>query len=768
MYLKSYEVLSLLGYITILNEEMHSHQIKLLNFYIEVYSLEAYRNSIFDIINDVEDKVEFNCALKKIQEENVETQYLIYRMCYALALIDCDNGKLRENIDEKERSILSEIKRYIYIDITKCEKQALKEAEAKKKEFGDQGSGEKFDLDFKKIYRIAKNDYEVWNEAINNLVSSCDLLGRQISNLDIIENKQLNEVLDSFKEKYDEQIFSTVQSLKGKKTQKELASRNFALALMGRTKAGKSTLHSLMCGEGAEFIGKGKQRTTRFNRVFSWKGIKIIDTPGIGAGESAGEKDTEIACRVISQADIICFVVADDSITEEILSLIDKIAEYHKPMIILLNHKDDINKKSHLKTFEKNPNLWLNTTNEQRLDGWIGRLERNAEKKGYLNRICVVPVFLLAAIKGVNENNDMFLRASNYYSFIESIKSMIEDNCMIYKSQTLLDEPSIQFFKANEVLKSEKRQLTIFKDKVDDIKFRTNKSIIKLRKEIVDDIKRYIDTEFEAFFTSKSNAFVEECFEIRNVFEIQRKYEGYVKSYLMEEKVTTVAEEIIENYRNKISGIIKEIDLEIEYAHINSFENNKERSIDGIHKPDRNIPFKGIFKTVSILLDVAAIWYPALAIISIPMSFISGFFKSSAQKAQLAKNQAKENFKKLVDYQKKDYEKKLEKELLKVVDSDSESIGKFLASLDEQVLSVIGYINGCINCIEENIQVLNVKYAIRLLEYLSHDKIDQTEISIKRDYIQNNIEIRTRKEMSIDTKLLKKVTGENILIRRTF
>lgn len=768
MHLESGEVLSLLGYITVLNEEMHSHQIKLLNFYIEVYSLEAYRNSVFDVINDVEDKIEFNCALKKIQEENVETQSLIYRMCYALASIDCDNGELKKNIDEKEKSILGEIRRHIYVDVTKCEKQALKEAKEKKKEFGSKGAVEKFDLDFENVYRIAKSDYEVWREVINDLVSSCDLLGRQINNLDIVENKQLNEVLDSFKKKYNEQVFSTIWSLKEKNAQKELASKNFALALMGRTKAGKSTLHSLMCGEGAEFIGKGKQRTTRFNRVFTWKGIKIIDTPGIGAGESAGEKDTEIACRVISQADIICFVIADDSITEEILSLIDKIAEYHKPMIILLNHKDDINKKSHLKTFEQNPNLWLSTTNEQRLEGWIGRLERNAEKRGYVERMCVVPVFLLAAIKGVNEKNDMFLNASNYYNFIESIKSMIEDNCMIYKSQTLLDEPSIQLFKANEILKSEKRQLTIFKNKVDDIKSRTTRSITKLRKEIVADIKRYIDTEFEEFFTLKSNDFVEECFEIRNVFEIQKKYEEYTKSYSIEEKVRNVAEEIIESYQNEVSSIIKEIDLEIEYAHINSFENDEVGSIDGINKPDRNIPFKGIFKTISIVFDVVAIWYPALAIISIPLSFISGFFKSSAQKVQLAKNQAKENFRNLVDYQKKDYKKKLEKELSKVVDSDNESIGKFMVSLNEQVLSVISYINDCVNCIDEKIQILNIKYAIRLLEHLSQDKIDPIEISVKRDYIKNNIEIKTEKKMSIDTKLLKKITGENIVIRRSF
>ena len=84
---------------------------------------------------------------------------------------------------------------------------------------------------------------------------------------------------------------------------------------MGRTKAGKSTLHSVILGGiNKEFIGVGKERTTRFNRIYKWNGIRIIDTSGIGA--PCGKTDTEIAKSVVDESDLICYVVTSDSIQE--------------------------------------------------------------------------------------------------------------------------------------------------------------------------------------------------------------------------------------------------------------------------------------------------------------------------------------------------------------------------------------------------------------------------------------------------------------------
>ncbi|WP_426273821.1 GTPase [Exiguobacterium sp. R-17] len=68
------------------------------------------------------------------------------------------------------------------------------------------------------------------------------------------------------------------------------------MSFLGKTKAGKSTLHAVLSGKGKDAIGVGKQRTTRNNRVYTWEGLRIIDTHGIGAPH--GKSDEDIAKSV--------------------------------------------------------------------------------------------------------------------------------------------------------------------------------------------------------------------------------------------------------------------------------------------------------------------------------------------------------------------------------------------------------------------------------------------------------------------------------------
>ena len=102
-------------------------------------------------------------------------------------------------------------------------------------------------------------------------------------------------------------------------------------------------------------IGAGMQRTTRYNRVYQWNLLRLIDTPGIGSAEAEGRKDEEIAASILEESDIICFVAIDDSILKDILEFIKKIADLNKPIIILLNHKENIEPAVKFKHFIAHP-----------------------------------------------------------------------------------------------------------------------------------------------------------------------------------------------------------------------------------------------------------------------------------------------------------------------------------------------------------------------------------------------------------------------------
>lgn len=110
--------------------------------------------------------------------------------------------------------------------------------------------------------------------------------------------------------------------------------RYFTIAFMGRTKAGKSTLHKVITQQDNDDIGVGKLRTTRYNRSWYWEKLRIVDTPGIGA--PGGDVDTEIAKSIIDEADIICYVVTSDSIQETEFDFFETIKERNKPLYIII------------------------------------------------------------------------------------------------------------------------------------------------------------------------------------------------------------------------------------------------------------------------------------------------------------------------------------------------------------------------------------------------------------------------------------------------
>ncbi|MEG5036517.1 GTPase [Microcoleus sp. AT3-D2] len=163
---------------------------------------------------------------------------------------------------------------------------------------------------------------------------------------------------------------------------KERALNHFSIAFMGKTKAGKSTLHAIITDDGWDAIGVGKQRTTRLNRVCEWKNIRIIDTPGIGA--PGGESDEEIAKSIIDESDVICYVVTSDSIQESEFGFLQLLKEKAKPLIILLNIHKNLSDPRRLEHFLQNPDKLFVMEGQSGIGGHIQRIRRYA-KQHYAN-----------------------------------------------------------------------------------------------------------------------------------------------------------------------------------------------------------------------------------------------------------------------------------------------------------------------------------------------------------------------------------------------
>lgn len=170
------------------------------------------------------------------------------------------------------------------------------------------------------------------------------------------------------------------------------------VALVGKTKAGKSTLLSLLCGMGNEFIGKGDQRTTKFITATHYHGIRIIDTPGLDAASEDGRKDETKTMHACRMADDILFVMSNDTYNNE-LNFFKQFVAANKPITVLINHKDADIFEYRWKEYRKKPDLWKEHEGEDRMEGWENRIKQHAKENGYehilLDRI--YHTFLLAA-----------------------------------------------------------------------------------------------------------------------------------------------------------------------------------------------------------------------------------------------------------------------------------------------------------------------------------------------------------------------------------
>ncbi|MEY8334906.1 GTPase [Lachnospiraceae bacterium 47-T17] len=226
------------------------------------------------------------------------------------------------------------------------------------------------------------------------------------------------------------------------------------VALVGRTKAGKSTCLSVLCDMGSELIGKGVQRTTKLLTIGHYRGIKVIDTPGLGAAAIAGENDelkTGLACKM---ADEILFVMGNDTFDDSEICFMNELVNNNKPITIFFNYKEnDVFRFEKMwLEFKDKPDSWRIDTGEHRISGWENHLMEVAREKGFDNIIRgrIYSVFLQAAryslkrgknipskyrssINGSIKEWKNIYRASNYGQAINAFFSDFMENFNQYR-----------------------------------------------------------------------------------------------------------------------------------------------------------------------------------------------------------------------------------------------------------------------------------------------------------------------------------------------
>lgn len=121
----------------------------------------------------------------------------------------------------------------------------------------------------------------------------------------------------------------------------KLEQTSYSIAVFGLVSRGKSAVLNALIGEKILEVGP-LNGVTRFPRQVRWSldgltQIDLIDTPGLD--EIDGEARATMAAEVVSQADLILFIIAGD-ITQLEYQALRELRQAHKPLLLVFNKSD--------------------------------------------------------------------------------------------------------------------------------------------------------------------------------------------------------------------------------------------------------------------------------------------------------------------------------------------------------------------------------------------------------------------------------------------
>lgn len=811
--------LGVLGYVITVNKQVHSYQLIVLSEYLNKFNLTIKDTVLSEILDGLETSIPLSASMNAFAKENAEVQATLISLAVQLANID-------SRVDRAEETLL---RRIFKASRLSKEQLALLRSEAAGKAIAVRANNNQlFEPPFQratkrgfwtrvlatfkrllqKIFRrgdtnearpvsdeyvsaiarcaeVAKDDFGVACPAYDRVAVYCL---EAISALNTIKSNFSQEIglsaeigklvsifTDSLRKIAEDQTNNAKDAL----AQKERTLPDFTISLIGRTKAGKSTLHSVLTNEGRDKIGVGLQRTTRYNRVYQWNLLRLIDTPGIGSAEADGRTDDQIAASVLGESDIICCVIVDDSIQQDILEFIEKIATLNKPIVILLNHKENIRPTVKFNKFIANPKDWLVTTGEDNLQGHINRILRYAKEKGIDHQITVFPVFLLAALMAGEAEHakyqELLWNSSNIEVFIRQLKTWIIEAGPIKRSQTLLDETIRNFEKATEEIATGK---SIIARRCDELKSSKHRIIATLRKEqlrTLKSIEALLGEKYSILANQTAYAFAEENYDQTD--NLSERW----GEYLAEIHFADTLQDEIKGYLNKFCEQVKNEVNEVFEDMLYSLHN--EMLIGDINQQIQ-IDFKSITRILGGLLDLSGSivllifgasnpigWI--LTGLGLLVGFLAGKLKSKTKKRQEAIDKVYQAVKSSVE----DASPQSIKACLGDIRKSTDDIISRIEILFNELISGLDDVtrigDNLICTYQKECDSLNRVYAWRIVQHLDRQFIEFSQGNVdavieKVERINGKeIQITVKKAGKCDASVLSGVLAEKVTIIST-
>lgn len=753
------KIVYLLGcYMVIVDKEINQMEVDVLDNYLPLSKEDELYHQRMQIFSDDEERMKLKDILDKLVMANysvaqkTEIVTLLARIAYGddyMAsselellikvgkLLKLDIGQIIEETQSESNkriasSQLSSLKRFV----GKMENTIYQNfANSDKKSVVDMMLGglgysasiaqitEDAEKDLARVTRIIDDLNGMLNEEYNHL-ATIKPSSKKVSK----EVLKIEEIIQGIRGSFNEIIDNSLTSNREVLDKKRRNIRYFTIAFMGRTKAGKSTLHKVITQQENDDIGVGKLRTTRYNRSWYWNKLRIVDTPGIGA--PGGEADTEIAKSIIDEADVVCYVVTSDSIQETEFDFFSTIKERNKPLYIILNVKSNLNQAIRLKRFIANPDDWRLGDGPQSIKGHIERIHDKLDGKYNMDAVRIIPIHLLAAQIALSGEQDsktskILFDASNISEFTNSVKKEVQLSGSLKKSLSVIDGTSYQI---NTIWHKIYADLKSLKEGNEVLKKKQSKNYTFFKNELTQ-VEQYLKTIFQVTrndLHNRASAFAREHYDDEDAGKAWSK-DMVVKS--INKRLEQQIQERFNDLNEKIKSELEEMIMDMR---ISLATNNIGSNVSGESVTNTRLA-ANVF--VSVISAALFVWNPlgwsiaALTVVGIIGSFLSSLFTSKSEKIRKATENLRKQLYDSVD-------SGIDKNLKQVLENTRKSINDTYKSIDSVLKAytknaddIITDMDRLVKQVQEKENAINSLVSLRILDFVGKNPIKDMSIN---------------------------------------
>lgn len=749
----------LCSHLIITDGEINDIEIKVLESHITPSS--RAREEQAKIFSDKDEKLSVEELLLTIkthvEPDKIALLELLFKISYADGIYALEDKKFLDNVASRlniNHNINSELKaKYSKLNNESTPYQNWNESlKAAFSILIESLKGEKNDDDYnflsgasftRKVVSIAKKSRSdldaaeyIMGSYNTNLQVLFDKLNSSIDKIEknnkIEKNKEVNEFkefIDNLKKNILSEIQKNLDDNDKILNKKKRTINYYTIAFMGRTKSGKSTLHKVITKDKNDDIGNGKQRTTRYNRSWHWENVRIVDTPGIGA--PGGKTDTETAKEIIDEADLICYIVTNDSIQETEFDFLEGLKERNKPIYILLNVKENLTDKTRVRRFIKqilHENKSIKDNKD--LNGFYERIKDMIADNYDWDAIKIIPLQLLAAqIAQENKENrseeeiKALLKGSNIKEFIHEIKSLIFKTGHLQKTQNIILGCSYQIYSVNSIVEEQLKELVLSNIALQKTRSSLIDFISSERDKAIKAIDKAIDTSYEEL-DNNANEFANENYHLKSK-EITKEWNSYESNKNTMYRLQLNLETICDNFKETIKDRINEAFVDLAF-HLEQQTIHTDIAGAKIVNRKHQVKVGGIIALggAALWLSLAGLTNPvgglilATFIIERVVKGVSKLFSSKEKKIQKAQQKIYDAINKSLGQSKTEHKEKIRANF--IVSTD-QLINNLRNGFDT-ILDGLGDITSSMIQISEisikHEKQLNNLYAFRILEHL--------------------------------------------------